>query len=147
MSLRPLGNRIVVLPDSPVTQSESGILIPEMSQDMPSMSGIVQRVGDGPQRDRRIRTAAIARCLSILEDAYNDSSSGVEAFVTARDEMQRYMADIEGIGHIAEVGQRVVFPMEAGHEIVLGEDTESAVIILSEDSVLAVYDTAEEQVA
>jgi hypothetical protein len=54
--------------------------------------------------------------------------------------MARYMADIEDVPHVAEAGQRVIFPMEAGHEIVLGEDTEGAVVIVSEDSILAVYD-------
>jgi co-chaperonin GroES (HSP10) len=140
MNLRPLGHRLVILPDQPVTETESGLYIPDAYQDTPAMSGIVQRVGDGSFRDRRIRTASIARCLSILETAYESSSSGVEAFATAREEMARYMADIEDVPHVAEAGQRVIFPMEAGHEIVLGEDTEGAVVIVSEDSILAVYD-------
>lgn len=147
MSLRPLGHRIVVLPDRPVTETESGLYIPDAYQDTPAMSGIVQRLGDGAMRDRRIRTASISRCLSILEDAYTNASSGVEAFVTARDEMQRYMSDIEDLPHVAEVGQRVIFPMEAGHEIVFGEDADGAVVIVSEDSILAVYDTEKEQAA
>lgn len=146
-AIRPLGHRIVIRPDQPVTASEGGILIPDAYRDTPAMSGIVQRLGTGAQREKTIRRAAIARCLSILDDADIEAATGREAISLARDEMQRYLQQAEDIGHLCEVGQRVIFPMEAGHEIVLGENTDDAVVIVSEDSVLAVYDAAEEQAA
>ena len=146
--IRPLGHKILVKPDRPVTQTESGLYIPEMSQDMPAMSGIVERVGSGPDRDKRIRARAIARCLCILNDAEVDAGTAREAIVVAREEIGRYLRDAtENLEHICEVGQRVIFPMEVGHEIVLGEDTDDAWIIVSEDSLLAVYDPALESVA
>ena len=146
MHVRPLGHRIVVRPDSPVTASEGGIFIPETYQDVPAMSGIVERVGDGAERDTRIRTRTIARCMAILDDAEVEAGTPSEAIALAKDELARYLRDAGEIGHVCEVGQRVIFPMEAGHEIVIGEDTENALVIVSEDSLLAVYD-AEEQAA
>jgi len=143
MTLKPLGHRMVVLPDRPVTETESGLYIPDAYQNQPAMSGIVQRVGDGPERDRRLRSKAIARCMQILDDAEVESATLTEALILARDEMSRYLRDVAELEHIAEVGQRVIFPMEAGHEIVLGEDTEGAMVIVSEDSILAVYDNEE----
>jgi co-chaperonin GroES (HSP10) len=45
--------------------------------------------------------------------------------------------------HYIKVGDRVIFPMETGHEIVFNEDTDDAIVILNEDSVLAVVEAAE----
>jgi len=143
IQIRPLGHRLLVRPDRPVSQTESGILIPDAYNDVPAMSGIVERIGDGHLRDRRIRKAAIARCLTILDDAEVDAATSAEALVLAKDEMQRYLREAERLESIANVGQRVIFPMEAGHELVLNEDTDNAVVIVSEESVLAVYDAEE----
>ena len=104
------------------------------------MSGVVLRVGDGYLRDRRIRTKTIARCLRLIEDAEAEAAGAVEALVTAKDEMQRYLREAETLASIAAVGDRVVFPMEAGHELVLGEDADHPLVIVSEDSILAVLD-------
>lgn len=147
MNLKPLGHRIVIRPDKPVTATESGIYIPEIYQDMPAMSGTVERLGTGPERDKRIRARTIARCLTILDEAEADHPP-VVALAVFRDEVGRYLRDAtDNTDHIAEVGQRVIFPMEAGHEIVLGERTEETRVIVSEDSILAVYDAALESVA
>lgn len=145
--IRPLGHRIVVKPDKPVTASEGGILIPEQYQDVPAMSGIVLRVGDGAARDRRIRAATIARCLAMLDDAEREAATSAEALYVARDELGRYLRDSGEMESVCAVGQRVIFPMEAGHELVLNEDTDGAVVIVGEDSILAVYDTVLESVA
>jgi len=139
--IRPLGHRIVIRPDQPAAASQGGILIPEAYQDMPAMSGIVQAVGDGPERDKRIRARTVARCLSILDDAVIEAATPMEAILVAKEEIGRYLRDAsDNSTHACEVGQRVIFPMESGHEIVLNEDAEHAVVIVSEDSILAVYD-------
>ena len=138
--LKPLGHRLLIRPDRPVTQTSGGILIPEQYQETPAMSGIVERIGSGHERDRRVRKAAIARCMSILDDAEVEAGTEREALVIARDEMLRYLRDSDELDSIADVGQRVIFPMEAGHEIVLDEDAGGAVVIVSEESVLAVWD-------
>lgn len=139
--IRPLGHRIVIRPDQPAEASQGGILIPDAYRDMPAMSGIVQAVGDGCERDKRIRARTVARCLSILDEASIEAATPTEAILIAKEEIGRYLRDAtDNAQHICEVGQRVIFPMEAGHEIVLNEDTEHAVVIVSEDSILAVYD-------
>lgn len=144
-AIRPLGHRIVVTPDAPAAQSEGGILIPDAYRDTPAMSGVVQCVGDGYLRDRRMRSVTIARAMSLMDEAREGAGTGAEAIATWRDLMQRWLREIEACASICEVGQRVIFPMEAGHEIVLGERTDDAVVIVSEDSILAVYDAAEVQ--
>lgn len=139
--LRPLGHRLLVRPDPAPTHSEGGILIPDVYAVHPPMSGRVIRQGDGSKRDRELRRATIAHCLAILDEADKEAATGREAILIARDELRRYMARAER-RHVCEVGDRVLFPMEAGHEIVLGERTEEAVVILDEDSVLAVVDNS-----
>jgi co-chaperonin GroES (HSP10) len=144
--VRPLGHRLLIVPDQAVTATEGGIVIPDAYNDTPPMSGIVKSIGAGHLRDRRIRTAAIARCMRILDDAEVEAATKGEALAVAKEELGRYLRDAEDLGSIAEVGQRVIFPMEAGHEIVIGEHDESLVIV-AEESVLAVCDAAEEQAA
>ena len=139
-AIRPLGHRLLIAPDAAATMTDSGIVIPEAYTDTPPMSGVVLRVGDGYLRDRRIRTKTIARCLRLIEDAEAEAAGAVEALVTAKDEMQRYLREAETLASIAAVGDRVVFPMEAGHELVLGEDADHPLVIVSEDSILAVLD-------
>lgn len=140
--LRPIGHRLLVLPDRPSEHTTSGIYIPDAYNDTPAMSGIVVRVGSGYERDRRIRSAAIARCMAILDDSDVEAATGREAVVLAKEEMARYLRDAGGIESVASVGQRVVFPMEAGHELVLGEDSSNAMVLVAEDSVLAVFEGA-----
>lgn len=148
--LRPLGHKLIVQPDAAPTETESGFYIPEAYQDLPAMSGTVIRLGDGPERDKQIRAKTIARCISIVEEMDRDRLIPLSADAVAPtivSELTRYMRQAESIGHACEVGQRVIFPMEAGHEIVLNEATDDAVVVLSEDAILAVYDAEQETVA
>ena len=138
--IRPIGHRIVVIPDRAPDMTASGIYIPEVHNDIPPMSGTVQVLGDGPERDKRIRARTVARCLSILDNAEIESATPAEALAIAKEEIGRYLRDAGEQTHVCEVGQRVIFPMEAGHEIVIGEDTDNAVVIVAEDSILAVWD-------
>ena len=141
LMIRPIGHRVVVIPDAPATETESGIFIPEQYQDTPPMSGIVQTLGDGPVRDQRIRTRTIAHCLSILDDAQREAATSCEALTLAREEMGRYLVAQADATHVCHVGQRVIFPMEAGHEIIVGESADP-MVVLSEDAILAVYEGA-----
>lgn len=146
-AITPVGHRVLVRPDQPATQSEGGILIPDAYRETPAMSGIVLRVGNGYLRDQRMRSVTIARAMGLMDEARADAATGAEAIAVWRDLMQRWLREIEACASICEVGQRVIFPMEAGHEIVLGEDTDESVVIVSEESILAVYDAAEETAA
>lgn len=142
-AIRPLGHKVLVKPDKPVTQSDGGILIPDAYRDTPAMSGVVTRIGEGYQRDRRIRSVTIARALGLMDEAREEAATGMEAIAVWQDKMQRWLREAEACESVCEVGQRVIFPMEAGHEIVLGEDADEAVVLVSEDSILAVYDAEE----
>lgn len=148
MRLRPLGHRIHVTPDAQPVLTAGGIHIPDsIADDIPPMSGIVTRVGNGPYRDQRIRQAAVVRCLAILDEAEIDAVTKAECVSLARDEMLRYMSHVFSVNPMVQVGDRVVFPMDRGHEIVLNEDLGGKVVILNEDDVLAVYETTQEKVA
>ena len=103
------------------------------------MSGIVQALGDGPIRDRRLRTRTIAHCMAIVDEAQKEAATYAEAITLAREELSRYLVSQADITHVCAVGQRVVFPMEAGHEVIVGD---SAVVLLNEESILAVYEGA-----
>lgn len=146
--IAPLRNNVVIQPDAPKTETESGFVIPEAYRQLAPMSGIVVKLGDGPERDKRIRARAVARCLAILDDATIEAATPDEAIILAKEEIGRYLRDAsDHTQHICDIGQRVIFPMEAGHEIILNEDSEHAVVIVPEDSVLAVYDAELESVA
>lgn len=141
MQLRPLGHRLLVTPDATPTETASGFIIPG-AVNLPKMSGVVSEVGLGPARDVRIRSAAIARCMRILDDARIDAANAESAIVWAREEMGRYLRQSERIEPLVKAGDRVVFAAESGHEIVLDEATDDAVIVLNEDDVLAVMEQA-----
>ena len=142
--LKPIGHRIHIKPDAQPTQTEGGLYIPDaIADDVPPMSGIVTQIGNGPYRDQRLRQATIARCLAILDEAEIEAVSKAECVQLARDEMIRYMQAVAKGEPTVQVGDRVVFPMDKGHEIVFNEDTDGAVVILNEDDVLAVYEAKE----
>ena len=144
MSVRPIGHHIHVQPDTQPTMTEGGLYIPDAyADDIPPMSGIVVAVGKGAYRDARLRQAVIAHCLAILDDAEIQGANRAEACQLAREEMLRYMQQAGDTGHLVAIGQRVIFPMDRGHEIVLNEDTDGRLVILNEDDVIAVYDTAD----
>lgn len=146
-TLRPLGSRILVTPDAIATETASGFVIPETYRNMPAMSGIVQALGTGPDSHRRIRSVSIARCIAIVEELAEQFPEATDYANAVRDGLGRYFAQMTELDHICAVGDRVVFPMEAGHQIVVGEDTEGAVLVLSEDAVLLVCEPAVEVAA
>lgn len=146
MQLKPLGHRILIRPDKPPETTESGFVIP-YAVDPPPMSGVVVTLGDGPYRERQLKRAVVARCLAILDRADADHGNPELVIREARNEMQAYMASAEAIGHLVREGERVIFPMAAGHEIVLGENAEDALLVMSEDSILAVCESEKVEAA
>lgn len=69
--IRPLGDRVLVLPDSPEEVRESGLVIPQLAQEKPR-SGKVLAVGPGlPSLDTGERTApAVEEGESVLFSQY-----------------------------------------------------------------------------
>jgi co-chaperonin GroES (HSP10) len=134
--LVPLRGNVLVRPDPAVTTTESGLLLPETAGLPPSMSGVVVRVSDCDYRVLRARVATVAHCLRLLDQiGLEHSCCG-----RVRDEMTAYMrglANDAGEGSV-KVGDRVVFPMEAGHQLVAGEDVDGSVLVLSQDALLAI---------
>lgn len=143
-SVRPLGDKVLVVPDPVPPHTASGLLTPHLV-DPPAMSGRVHTLGDGPLRERRIKQAAVARCLALLDQADAEGSDPELVLHVARREMQAYMASAEAIGHVCAIGQRVVFAPGAGADIHLehaGADP-TWLIVIPEDSLLAVVETAQ----
>jgi co-chaperonin GroES (HSP10) len=136
--LRPLARRVLIAPDRAPTETASGLILPGSGLQMPPMSGTVVRVGEGGYRERGMRRATVATCLHILDDAQREAASSCEALTLARDEMVRYMMRVATDDPVCRVGDHVVFPMEAGHEIVMDEQTGASVLLMSEESLLAV---------
>lgn len=138
MNLRPLARRVLIDPDRPPTETASGLLIPGLSVQMPPMSGTVIRVGEGGYHDRQLRRAVVMHCLSILEEAQKEAATSCEALTLAREEMVRYAIRASQDAPLCNVGDHVIFPMEAGHEIVIDERTGESVLLVSEENLLAV---------
>lgn len=154
MELRPLGHRIHIRPDSPVTQTTGGIIIAPAYNDQPPMSGTVIAVGNGPEHDievaRRARAAAIRDCMAVTDEIGETFRHSSESQLI-REELGRLLRCVptwrsDDAVHEVNVGDRVIFPMDEGHEIVIGEDQQQSTVILNEESVLAVCES-ETQVA
>lgn len=142
--LRPLGHRVHVRPDTPVTETDSGIVIAPAYADTPPMSGTVIAVGTGPEHDARVRAFAIRDCIKAVSEI-DEQFRHPQATQACLDELGRLLRQEPAPEHEVQIGDRVIFPMDAGHEIVLGEDNAHSTVILNEDSILAVYE--QEQVA
>lgn len=131
MALKPLGHRILVKPDTPPEATDSGLVLPQDRHHVP-VSGVVMAVGDGPQRDQRIRLAAIARCMALAADC-----SSPDALAA----MRRYRDEIERFDPPLAVGDRVVYPVDAGLEIT--EDGHTYILLNQDDvAVIATEDIA-----
>ena len=134
--IQPIGARIAVKPDRRPDATESGLLIPETARLTPPMSGVVIAVGDWPPTLRRIWARAVRDAIERVESV-GDGDSVTRNATEALGDLLHEAPEPE---HLVHVGQRVIFPMDAGHEIVLNEDTDEAVVILPEDSVLGIYE-------
>lgn len=144
MTIRPIGCKIAVKPDRAPTETASGFLIPDVT-DIPPMSGTVIAVGNGPaSHSRLVKTRATA--LRDAIDAVDEVSEQFRhpaALQVASENLARLLRSTPAAEHLVKVGDHVIFPMNAGHEVVLGENTDEAVLILDEDAVLGVCERAE----
>jgi co-chaperonin GroES (HSP10) len=139
--IRPVGPRIAVKPDRRPETTESGFIIPQSAYLEPPMSGVVIAVGDWPATMRRIYARAVKDAIDRVEEQIGEPPSA--KLMVACDSLGQLIAEAPNPEHHVKVGDRVIFPMETGHEIVFNEDTDDAIVILNEDSVLAVVEAAE----
>lgn len=137
-TLRPLGNRILIEPDPPDTETASGLLLPDDRDHVP-VSGTVIAVGLGPKRDQKIRLACISRCMAIVEELASMAICDPQDYIA---ELGRYRDTIERFEPSIHVGDRVVYPLEAG--LTVTEDNRT-LITMNEDEVAILV--AEEQAA
>ena len=144
--LKPLGHRVHIRPDRPVEQTQGGIIIAPAYADTPPMSGTVIALGEGPKHDRRVRTQAIRDCIAAAEEVAEQFRypACVHVLLENLGHMLRIDPPAE---HDVRIGDRVIFPMDSGHEVVFGEGVDAATVILDEESVLAVIEQEQEQVA
>lgn len=141
--LKPLGHRILVKPDGQDEQTASGLVLPGDRDYVPT-SGTVVAVGDGPERDARIRSKTISRCVGVVAELTEGASVSVEVDKLVYDilaELGRYKNQVERFEAGLRVGDRVVYAAESG--LKLTEDGQDY-ILLNEDDAVAV---ATEEVA
>lgn len=134
--LVPIRGNVIVQPDPVATHTDGGLLIPETASMPPPMSGTVLRVSDLDQRLLRSRVATVAHCLRLLDT----HGSAKVCCSQVRDAMTDYMRGLANDTDAAavKVGDRVVFPMEAGHQLTIGEDLEGSVLVIPQDALLAI---------
>lgn len=144
MALQPIGHRVLVQPDEAPEATDSGIVLPQDRDHVP-VSGVIVAVGSGPARDQKIRTATIARCIGIVEDLseLHDTNETISAMDDVLAEMRRYLGQLEKYTGSLTVGDRVVYPVDAG--LKLTEDGREY-ILLNEDDVVVIA-TEEEAAA
>ena len=72
IGLKPLGDRVVVVPDDAETVSEGGIVIPDSAQEKPARGKVVA-VGDGKRLDDGTRDSM---CVQVGDEVVYGSFAG-----------------------------------------------------------------------
>lgn len=140
MKLIPLGHRVHVKPDSTrIEQTSGGIIVPDVYADVPPMSGTVTALGSGPEHDKRIRTQAIRDCIAAVTEV-DETFRHAAPTQAALEELGRVLRLDPDPEHDVQIGDRVIFPMEVGHEIVIDERTQDTVLVINEESILAIVE-------
>ena len=151
MSLRPLGNRIIVRPEPAETESAGGIIFPQSYGKPPAMSGTVMALGQGPAYLQRIhawacdevhreRAKAVKACIDIVRE-FDETFRHPPVTQCVLEEMGRYLAGLKRptppvIAHEVEVGDYVAFSFTAGQQMTVDG---SELIVMAEDDVQAVW--------
>lgn len=139
MPLKPLGNRLIVKPDSPETASAGGIIFPQTYGTPPPMTGTVICVADGPASAHRVRQATIDRCRAIIAAAVDICEDDARA---ALDERLRTYADEQAKYPEVAEGDYVCFANTAGHTLQIDGDD---MIVIDAQDVEAVWQPEQEK--
>ena len=137
--LKPLGNKIIVQPTAPDTESAGGIIFPQTYGTAPPMTGTVVAVGDGPASARRVRASVLSACGRLITEAVDLIEDDARAGLAQR------IHDLAA-GDYGEVtvGDFVCFSHAAGRAMTVdGQDY----IVLAEDDVEAVWTPDAEEAA
>lgn len=133
MSLRPLGHRVLVKPDVPPDQTDSGLILMR-DRHAPEMSGDVVAVGNGPAAAHRIRTKTIERCMKILDET-SERVPSAALRTQLMEELARYLMEQVNLSDVVP-GDHVCFSYTAGTLIEIDGEK---LILLNEDDLAAVW--------
>jgi len=138
--LTPIRGNVLVQPDPVATHTDGGLLIPETASMPPPMSGIVLRVSDQDSRILRARVGTVAHCLRLLDT----HGSAKTCCAQVRDAITDYLRGLANASESSavKVGDRVVFPMDAGHQLTVGEDLDGSVLVIPQEALLAIVPAA-----
>lgn len=140
-TFRPLGHRVLIAPDAPATESAAGIVLPENRDHVP-VSGTVTATGKGSERIHKVRSATVARCISMLEELIELGTRDPQEYVA---ELRRYQGTLAAPDDGIAVGDRVVYPVEAG--LTITEDGTTYVLLNEDDVAIVVEEPADQQEA
>lgn len=142
MSLRPLGNRLIIKPDAPEKESAGGIIFPETHGAPPAMTGTVVGVGRGPASAHRVRQATLSSVLRVITEVAEQTSTTVFRAALEDRIAQMAIADVN-LSEVVE-GDYVCFAYTAGHNLQVDTDP---YVVINEQDVQAVWTPAQKDVA
>lgn len=136
MDLKPIGNRLIVKPESAATASASGaIVFPDRYDKPPAITGTVVAVGNGPLYLHRARAAVLKSCREIVQE-FDESFNHPPVTQCILDEIGRYSDGLVHGESELQVGDYVAFAYTSGSKMTVdGEE----LIVLNEDEIEAVW--------
>lgn len=124
MTPKVLGHRVLVKPDMPEETTESGLILPQDRDHVPT-SGVVVAIGeDGSEQGYRAYQQAVRDCLLVIQGMETEWNFPACLQVT-REEVARMLR--RHPDYDIGVGDRVVFPAESGLAMTI--DQESYIIL------------------
>jgi len=131
LELRPLSNRVVIVPDTAEEQSAGGIYIPSTGQEKPQ-TGTVIAVGPG-----KVSEFPVVASYELKYDIGDEEgpSEWTGNLVQSLPEFPRQPMDLEA-------GMRVVFGKYAGSEVEI--DRETYIVCRETDVMSIIYEEEEE---
>lgn len=129
--LTPLGERVLVEPDEPITETASGLHIVEGK--MPEQTGTVVAVGRAVHPLRDVSSSLAARL-----DKYALSGETETRGVALRD-AAKMLRQLTAYEPSVKTGDRVVFSWASGQELVVNSG-ETRYLLLRESDLLAVVE-------
>lgn len=136
-SVRVLGHRVLIKPDTPETETESGLVLPE-DRDHVATSGTVVAIGeDGSEQGYRAYQQGVRDCLAVIQCQESEWNFPASLQVTREEvaKMLRRHPDYD-IG----VGDRALFPADAGQDVTIAGES---YILMPIDDVLATVSASE----
>jgi len=134
MTLRPLGENVLIKPIANETETDSGLVLVEHRK--PETMGTVIAVGpcEHPRRDE---AAACADAVYEAIDSYgfeSDTPRGQQL-----EETVRLLRELTASSPLVKAGDTVIFPWTAGREVTI-DDGDDRYLLMRESDILAVLE-------